>query len=93
MFSVLYTFFSFTAKGAPVHFEALPFRSESDAITHAERVFEEEPSAAEVFLYDGEREVSHAFRQPLIRLGRRATREFSWALCGSAGAEPQPILH
>ena len=83
MSGVLYTFFSFTAEGATVHFEALQFRSESDAISYAGRVFEEEPSAAEVLVYDSEREVSREFRPPLLRsissAGERMTRELKAA--------------
>ena len=67
MYGVLYTFFPFTAEGTTVTFEALPFRSESDAIAHATQVFGEEPSAAEVLVYDGERKISQQFRPSLTK--------------------------
>lgn len=62
MFGALYTFFPFTVEGTTVLFEAMMLRSDGDAIAHAAWILEEEPSAAEVVVYQGEREVSHEVR-------------------------------
>ena len=62
----LYTFFSFPAaeEGASEWFEALAFRSDDDAIGHIGRLFDEEPLAGEVVVYEGEREVFREVRPP-----------------------------
>jgi hypothetical protein len=66
----LYTFFPFTASGVTLMFDARSLRSDDEAFAYARWLLQEEPSASEVFVCEGEREVSLEKRRIRLKLIR-----------------------
>lgn len=66
----LYTFFPFTASGVTLMFAARSLRSDDEAFAYARWLLQEEPSASEVFVCEGEREVALEKRRMRLKLIR-----------------------